>query len=296
VTWTTKHRRRALAALACGALAVGWLPASAGPSLVPPACNPTVSGVAMPGCPSTLLSSVDAIQHPSVAFPDLSPDVTEVFVTYDSITFDDQTGQWTLGSPILNFNTLSQNLGRVPLDLQADNPTEVTGSTVSQCVSWSVSLVCRQREQVGGFVWHDEHKHYHFQDFASYELRRLLPDGSPDFTASGLISTSPKVSFCLVDSTKVRDDAVPVGRYNTCNPVEEGISPGWADEYPSGLEGQTLALNGVTDGRYALVIAMNAGHHVWETNTANNRIVALIKIDHLGAFSPEAQILDKALM
>ena len=163
---------------------------------------------------------------------------------------------------------------------------------MSQCVSWTTTL-CRETRSVGGFVWHQEHLHYHYEDFASYELRRLNTAGEADMSAAGLITASPKVSFCLVDSTQVRSDAVPVPRYNSCQPLEEGISPGWSDVYHSDLEGQSLSLDGLTDGSYALLIAMDTSNRLYETDDTNNRVIATVAIRYLGQPFPEAEIIAK---
>jgi hypothetical protein len=264
-----------------------------GAETVPPACNPTVSGVGVPGCPSVLLGTVGDAEHPTIALPDLAPDVgNDVYVGYESIEFQPD-GSLLYGPPQLYFDTYAQNLGDVPIQLTADDAGTISGTTVSQCVSWTTNLVCRQKQQVGGFEWHDEHKHYHFQDFAHYELRTLLADGSPDDSAAGLISSSPKVSFCLIDSLKVRDDASPLPRYNTCNPLEEGISPGWTDIYTSDLEGQMLSLGTHGDGRYALVVALDTSDHLLETNNANNRVIAIVEVSNLINHFPNAQVVER---
>jgi hypothetical protein len=276
-------------------LGVGGAARASLPAPIPPACDPTLSGPGVPGCPSALQNTIGDVQNPSVQLPDLSPDAQGFYVDYDSIIMDAQTGQWDYVGPELNFDTWAQNLGTVPIDLQADDPSNLAGSTVSQCVSWTTDFVCRQRQPVGGFVWHEAHLHYHFNDFASYELRRLLPDGTADYSDAGLLASSPKVSFCLEDSTQVDPNAFPVGRYDTCNPDQEGISPGWSDIYPSGIEGQTLPLSGLSNGQYALVITLNPAGHVYETKYDNNRVTAIIDIEGLATFNPTVGTVSKSV-
>jgi Lysyl oxidase len=285
--------RIAVTAVASSLLALTWAPVTAGP--MPPACNPTVSGLAVPGCPSTLLGEVGDVQHPTVEVPDLSPDVTEVYIDYESISFDPHSQRVIFGRSALNFDTRSQNLGRVPVEIRADDFTDIQGtSPVSQCVSWTTNYACRGYQRVGGFSWHDEHKHFHFDDFASYELRRLLPGGEPDFSPEGLLASSPKVSSCLVDSTKIRPDALPMSRYNSCTPAEQGISPGWADVYPAGIEGQLLWLeHGFADGRYALVVTLNGVRRLFESDADNNRIAVTLELSQLWTFNPQVVIVDK---
>lgn len=297
MTGGTRLRNLAVGVAAVGVLAAGWVPASAGPGPVPPACDPTVSGIGVPGCPGVLVGEVGDLENPTIELPDLRPDTTEVYVTYETIELDQTTGQWIFGPAILNFDTHSQNMGAVPVELRAEEPESLLdGSPVSQCVSWTTNLVCRQREIVGGFTWHQEHLHFHYEGFGRYELRELDANGDPDWSAPGLISESPKVSFCLIDSLRVRADANPASRYHTCNPLEEGISAGWADIYPTGIAGQALSLDGVSDGRYALVIALNSTESLFETDHSNNRVVATVEVSNLGQFNPLAGIVDKRYM
>jgi hypothetical protein len=259
---------------------------------LPPACDPSKAGPGVPGCPSVLERQVGDIEEPGVSLPDLVPDVTEAWVEYQYIDFNGR--DFDFGPASLTFDTLAQNLGQVPVDLQADEPSNVAGSPVSQCISWTTNLVCRQRAHVGGFTWHQEHMHFHFNDFASYELRTVNPDGSPNLSDDGFISSSPKVSFCLVDSTKVRNDAAPVPRYTNCNPYQEGISPGYTDTYGAGLEGQYLPFNGLGDGRYALVVSLNSAGHVYETNNDNNRVVVILNVEGLGTFDTTVTFISKS--
>jgi hypothetical protein len=210
--------------------------------------------------------------NPGPTYPDVVPDTREVFVDRPIVGFDPVTFDPVFGPPMLWFDTWSQNLGTVALDLVADDPTDFLGTTVSQCVSWRAPAVCRERAQVGGFVWHDEHTHFHYQDFASYELRRLGSDGRPDYSAAGLVDISDKVSFCLLDSVQVAPDAVPAPTYIGCTPAREGISAGWADIYTTDLEGQQLSMEGLPDGRYALVITLDTADTLFEADNTNNRV------------------------
>jgi hypothetical protein len=261
---------------------------------VPPACDPTgKTGPFVPACPATLLAEAEAIQSPTINLPDLSPDVTETWIYYDYVGFDGH--DFVYGPAHLTFDTWAKNVGNYPVDLLVDQPENLGNSTVSQCLSWTTDFVCRQRQPVGGFTWHDAHKHYHFDNFAKYELRRLNADGTPDFTSDGLLASSPKVSFCLEDSFKFRGDAFPVSRYNLCDGVEEGISPGYSDIYPAYLEGQDVPLTGIGDGTYALVVTLNPAGNVFETTLDNNRIILTVRLDGVDTTNPTGAILEKHL-
>jgi hypothetical protein len=238
----------------------------------------------------TVGTQVDPLLDPPETYPDVVPDLTHVFPNRPILGFDQPTGTFVFGPPVLRFDTWSQNLGTVALDLISDDPANVENPTVSQCVAWTGD-VCRERRQVGGFELHAAHNHFHFNEFARYELRALLPDGTPDYSAAGLLDISEKVSFCLIDSTQVRPDARPVPVYVGCTPTREGISAGWADIYGASLAGQELSpAGGLVDGRYALVISMDYGDRLYESDNGNNVVEATVEVSN-GA--TQAVIVDR---
>ena len=295
------HHRRRLVCLAGVVLLAGLGIADGADAGLPSACKlrpealhgPHPEHAVSPGCvPSTLdgiggvvdgaeglpdqvagtaEEELDRVLPPERALPDLVPNVTEV-VILRPIFWDEVNQTVGVRPPELAFDTHSQNLGPVPLDLLSDDLTNQAGTSVSQCVAWTTDFVCRERTQVGGFSWHDEHKHFHFNDFASYQFRRVLPDGTPDYSAAGLVGLSDKVSFCLIDSQQVREDAFPYPRYSRCDATNQGISPGWADIYGSSLPGQSFPVADVPDGRYVVIVDMNKAGHALESDATNNRI------------------------
>nr|MDQ3756405.1 lysyl oxidase family protein [Actinomycetota bacterium] len=227
----------------------------------------------------------DVLGDPGITYPDLRPNTKNFWVN----TF--------AGPPVIEFDTLSANLGSVPLQVTAQPSDDPLNPNVSQCVSWYDDHVCRAQEPVGGFTWHDEHTHFHFEDFATYSLRRVLPDGTPDYSSAGLISVSEKVSFCLIDIEQYdTDKASPTPFYTLANcyaPVVMGISPGWADNYDASLDGQELSLTGVTDGTYALIIDQDPANRLYETDDTNNRVVATFNLTGMGTAFPQAVITDR---
>lgn len=278
-------RRRLVGVALSGALLLGLAPgvdpAWAENPAVPDSCKTHPTKVVNPGCAPAVSEQVDgavadALAH-ETTYPNLVPNVTEVRI-YRPLRWNPETQTVFEGPPMLTFDTHSQNFGTVPVDLLADDPENITASTVSQCVSWAPDYVCRERHRVGGFSWHAEHTHFHYQDFASYGLRRLGPDGRPDYSSAGLVGASEKVSFCLMDSTPVADDAVPVPTYAACNPIRQGISPGWADIYTSDLPGQEISIDGLADGSYALVVTMDPADHLFESDDTDNRIEVTVAI------------------
>lgn len=270
----------ALAILSLGLLSLPSAPATAQASPLVDPCKTHPKHVVNPGCVPTLVERagtlVEEVAGYDITYPDLVPNVTEVLIWRPWI-WDPENQTITFGAPVLAFDTHAQNLGEVPVDLLTDDVTNRAGSTVSQCVAWTTNYGCRERVQVGGFSWHDEHSHFHYNDFADYEFRSLLSDGTPDYSDAGLIDISEKVSFCLMDSERVRDEAL-LWRYTQCDATNQGISAGWADVYGWTLPGQDFPLTGLPDGRYAIVVDMNTAGHLHETAYDNNRVEIIVDV------------------
>lgn len=242
---------------------------------LPDSCKTHPTKAVNPGCVPAVK---EGVTEPGITLPNLVPDVREVFVLRPFV-LDPETETFYEGEPHLFFDSWAQNLGTVPVQLTVDSVESPESSTVSQCVSWT-ARVCREQRRVGGFSWHDAHRHFHFNEFAAYELRRLGADGRPDYSASGLLATSEKVSFCLMDSQQVDPDAVPVPVYNACVPAVQGISPGWTDIYTSDLEGQQLPLTGLGDGRYSLIIKLNHARNVLESDYSDDVVEVTVEISN----------------
>jgi hypothetical protein len=296
-------RRPLFVALACALLLGGPAVAAQGdpspfPEPVPGSCKLHHNKVLNPGCVPDLTETVEGAVDEATAYertyPDLSPDVTEVFAGIPTVTFNPQNGTLIFGPPALYFDTWARNLGHVAVDLQTEDAANLEDPPASQCVAWRPDRVCREREIVGGFVSHPTHGHIHFEGFAAYELRSLLPDGSPDYSAAGVVGTSDKVSFCLIDFEPVAPHAAPVPFYQTCTGLQEGISAGWTDIYASHLDGQQISLDGVADGDYALIVRMNVEQNLYETTHANNRVVLKVRLSNIDdPMTMMAEVLSK---
>lgn len=216
---------------------------------------------------------------PGRTYPNLVPNVEDVQVqTYRLVQNDVQL--FVEEGLFLWFDTRAQNLGTVPVQLTVDKVDTPESSTVSQCVSWRLSdaHLCRATEVVGGYTWHQEHRHFHYEDFARYQLRRLAADGRPDYSDTGLVGVSDKVSFCFIDSQKVRDDARPTPFYESCLPAVQGITPGWTDIYTSDMAGQNFDIAGLPNGRYAVIVDMDYENTLYETDNDDNYVEVTIEI------------------
>ena len=118
----------------------------------------------------------------------------------------------------------------------------------------------------GTFVWHPEHNHFHFQEYALYTLRPINRPGSSQ-------RQSYKTSFCVMDTTKVDTrlrGAPKEPVYSTCNAVVQGMSVGWGDTYGAHLAGQAIDLTGNSDGLDQLTVAFDPSNRIREISDSDN--------------------------
>lgn len=251
------------------------------PHVVPPGCVPSTAG--------TLREAVAS----HVTLPNLRPLPPEYVVAAPEYVPSSYVGPVPLTlAPTdtyhLRFDTIAANVGDHTLELAGVPTSDPFTWGAYQCTSWEATRACRERRPVGTMAWHPEHNHVHFDDFAVYELRSLTAEGTPDHSATGLVASSPKVSFCLQDSTAVDDSGRPPF-YAGCAGALQGISPGWADVYGSGLPGQSMPLAGIPDGRYALVFTLDPDNHLFEDDEDDNTAWSMVEISGDGT---SAQVMN----
>jgi hypothetical protein len=99
------------------------------------------------------------------------------------------------------------------------------------------------------------HGHYHFQGWGDYSL---------EDAAGRVVAFGHKQAFCLRDSL-VYYGSDPGGGYD-CD--YQGLSSGWADAYPAGLDGQWIDITGLPAGSYTLVVSVNPERKIAEANDA----------------------------
>jgi hypothetical protein len=105
----------------------------------------------------------------------------------------------------------------------------------------------------GTFEFATCHNHFHFRNYATYELISA---------ETGAVIQAAKRGFCMVDVTRWHGTGGSGKRtYETCGsqstPGFQGISVGWADSYARSLDGQFFVIDGVTPGDYALRVTVN---------------------------------------
>jgi hypothetical protein len=116
------------------------------------------------------------------------------------------------------------------------------------------------------FTWASCHQHYHFEQFANYDLLD---------TNGNVVAIGHKVGFCLEDVKMWSPTANPSVKYN-CN--FQGIQKGWADVYAAGLPCQYIDITGVPAGDYVLRLIVNPDNLLPESNTANNTTLVPVTI------------------
>lgn len=105
------------------------------------------------------------------------------------------------------------------------------------------------------------HQHYHFRNYAKYEL--VDPN-------TGQVWKAAKRGFCMLDTDPnpaYLGEAPKAGQYKSCGtlttPGNQGISHGWSDTYKFYLGGQYFVLDGgdgqpvVPPGQYIIRITAN---------------------------------------
>jgi hypothetical protein len=188
---------------------------------------------------------------------------------------------------LLRFSNAIANLGEGPMELIPHNDastgrTDAYQSFYSDDESGNWHLV--DSALVGSFVFHPQHDHWHFEDFARYELRNVASDGS---VGDRVLSSNSKVSFCLTDSVPVNSSLEHAGpqTYDECTQLDpQGISVGWADVYSWNLYGQSLDITGLPSGQYWVVSTADPDNLIDEgSDAAESNNGAAVKIRIKGA-------------
>lgn len=117
-------------------------------------------------------------------------------------------------------------------------------------------------DQDGLFEFASCHAHFHFRNYAKYEILPVNANGS-----LGTAVQARKRGFCMLDTTpRSSDNASPKGRYYTnCGTLtihgNQGISTGFGDEYDRRLPGQLFLLSDpnepVPPGEYVIRVTAN---------------------------------------
>jgi hypothetical protein len=138
-------------------------------------------------------------------------------------------------------------------------------------------------QQVGTMIWHPapSHDHWHFNDFATYEL---LNEDKTRAVRSG------KESFCLAntDAVDLTGDGAAWEAYeedlgSVCGGYEirsirEVLSAGWGDTYAQFRAGQSFPIKNLEDGVYYVRVLANPDNTLIESDTTNNESLRKVRI------------------
>jgi len=131
------------------------------------------------------------------------------------------------------------------------------------------------RRKAGCMVFHPSHNHWHFESSSFYSLQ---PVGRKPARASAY----RKTSFCLRDSERTPEHLGDYDRpmfYGACSRDQPmGVNIGWADVYQSFLDGQSLNLARVPNGRYCLTIRVDPRDRLRESDERDNVSQRAIRI------------------
>lgn len=173
---------------------------------------------------------------------------------------------------LLSFRSAAENVGKGVLWIRGSRPNVGSETMDAEQVIRLADGSTVTKAGVGSmrYIVDPTHQHWHLEPFMIYELRRLR-----DFR---LMRPDEKTGFCLGD--RYAFDATPPAPPEfltncglgdtTLSAIEEGISPGYGDDYRPWLDGQWIDITGLKGGRYVLVHRVNVGHLLAESSYANN--------------------------
>jgi hypothetical protein len=228
----------------------------------------------------TILCAAALPTAPASAQRQLLPDLDQQ--TPDGLTIAGHGG--TRAHFELGFQSAVRNVGDGPLIISGSRPSTRTPTMTAQ------QLIERDdgRQDVAAtpsllrYAVSRTHQHWHLLRFDRYLLRRA---GN-----TSAVVRDQKTGFCLGDRYRVASRYVPAAppspRYtSSCGlrqtgrlSIQEGISPGYGDNYLPYLEGQSLPLTGLPYGRYVLVHRVNADRALREIDYDNDAASVLIDL------------------
>jgi Lysyl oxidase len=213
----------------------------------------------------------DLANPPAAALPDLVPLPSwGIFALHDRRS----------GRDLLDFNATVWVGGNSPLDVEG---FRANGSPVMKAYQYfwrNGHVVGRARAGTMGFDSQAGHNHWHFEQFARYQLLNA---------GKNLAVRSHKVGFCIAPSDPVnllaphavwQPPAIGFGNFTCGQPtalwVQEMMPVGWGDTYTQFLPGQAFDITSVPNGTYYIEVIANPQHVLYESNTHND--VSLRKV------------------
>ncbi len=177
------------------------------------------------------------------------------------------------GRSYLDFGATVWIGGNSPLDVEGFRSGTSPIMKAYQYFWRNGRLIGRARAGTMGFDSQHGHNHWHFQQFARYQLLN---------SARAVAVRSHKVGFCIAPTNPVdllihRATWQPsfVGLEGQCGVpsalwVRERLPVGWGDTYVQSLAGQSFNITNLPNGVYYIEVIANPEHILYETNTRND--------------------------
>jgi hypothetical protein len=189
------------------------------------------------------------------------------------------------GRKMIRFSNSVVNLGSGPLEFLGTLDRSTGTVQVSQAIYRTDSTFTER--PMGELIFHEEHDHWHWENFSTYEVWTASSDGGLD----ALVFSSGKVSYCLRDDEQSPMDlmdghplsartAPPRAVYHGCGWSRQGISAGWTDIYKADIPGQYVVIPAAGDGIYALKSTVDPQNRLVEADKTNNSVVIFIAIQN----------------
>lgn len=175
----------------------------------------------------------------------------------------------------LRFSTTFVNVGQGALEVFGHHDDETKLTYAAQYVYEQGGP--GEYRQIGEFVFHPEHDHWHVGNYVWYELWSVVEDQPGE-----KLRSTEKLSFCIWDehTNNLNLPGASQARVYTwpCVSSRQGMSVGWGDTYLARVEGQEIDLAGLVDGEYYFKSGLNPDRKILESNYDNNENLIRIEI------------------
>ena len=182
------------------------------------------------------------------------------------------------GRAAIRFDTATANIGNGNLELRGQ-PSSAATQPVNQRIYRSDGTFWERL--TGNMVYHPSHGHIHFEDWTKFRLKRVLPGNGVGET----VREGQKTSFCVLE-LRTYNSSLPgyngTPSYGGCGQIQ-GLRPGRADVYSSGLTDQYIDITGLPEDDYWLEGEVDPDNLVLETDETNNAARVLV---HVGTPAP----------
>jgi hypothetical protein len=157
------------------------------------------------------------------------------------------------GTYLLRFSNTVRNAGEGRLEIQGNpKPRKRDQNTLRQIYQnlYDAPIGGTQvshKQVASDAIYHSGHQHFHFANFAEYDL---LVKSSTGYALAQ--KKGNKTSFCIMDTSRFQ--GTYSSQYRTCGGELQGLTPGWGDTYDYTLADQWVVLGTqpLANGEYGL--------------------------------------------